>query len=60
VNVLPLLRGSMFLPLQEPQFFAQLTLDTVSGTPVWSNGADLAPEALYALPGEAERVLKPA
>lgn len=52
VNVLPLLRGRIFEPLLEPAFFAKVLLDPVAGTVVWPNGADLAPEALHALPDD--------
>ena len=52
VNVLPLLEGPIFEPLRDPAYFARVTLDPVSGTVVWPNGADFAPEALYELPEE--------
>jgi hypothetical protein len=41
-----------FRPLLDPEVFARVAVDPVCGTVVWPNGADLAPEALYALPGE--------
>jgi hypothetical protein len=50
VDVTPLLTGEVFEPLREQDFFARLTIDPVSRTIVWPNGADLAPEALYKLP----------
>ena len=50
VDVTPLLTGEVFEPLKDPQLFAKLTIDPVSKTIVWPNGADLAPEALYELP----------
>jgi len=34
-------------PLNDPAFFAQVTVDTESGTVVWPGGIDLAPEPLY-------------
>ena len=37
-------------PLLDEGFFGRLTVDPVSRTIVWPNGADLAPEALYELP----------
>ena len=43
------LRGPVFEPLRDPTYFAQFTVDW---TLTWPNGADLAPESLYA------RVLK--
>ncbi|WP_016954324.1 DUF2442 domain-containing protein [Catenovulum sp. SX2] len=40
------LKGSMFEPLTNPQFFSQLAVDPELETVVWPNGADLAPEFL--------------
>src|SRR5271165_4950201 len=34
-------------PLNDPDFFALVTVDTESGTIAWPNGIDLAPEPLY-------------
>ena len=34
-------------PLSDPPFFAQVTVDTESGTVTWPGGIDLAPERLY-------------
>ena len=34
-------------PLNDPAYFAQVTVDTEAGTIVWPNGIDLAPEPLY-------------
>ena len=55
VDVRPLLDGPVFRPLQDPKYFASVSLDPVAGTVVWPNGADFAPEALRELPdlGEA-------
>jgi hypothetical protein len=50
VDVEPLLRGPMFEPLRDPEYFAMVTLDPICRTVVWPNGADLAPEALRHLP----------
>ena len=43
------LRGPVFEPLKDPAYFARFSVDW---TLTWPNGADLAPESLYA------RVLK--
>jgi hypothetical protein len=50
VDVSPLLCGPVFRPLRRPAAFAKVTLDRLTGTVTWPNGADLAPEALKALP----------
>jgi hypothetical protein len=34
-------------PLNDPAYFARVTADPESGTLVWPNGIDLAPEPLY-------------
>jgi Protein of unknown function (DUF2442) len=49
VDVRPLLGGPIFEPLQDPAYFATMTLDSICGTVVWPNGADFASEALYEL-----------
>lgn len=45
------LRGPVFEPLKNPQFFAQVRVDEELGTIVWPNGADLDPVVLH---GSAE------
>lgn len=52
VNLTPLLHGVVFEPLKDPQYFARVVVDPISGTVVWPNGADLAPEALQELAPE--------
>jgi len=40
------MRGPMFEPLRDPSYFARVKLSDY-GAPVWPNGLDLAPDALY-------------
>lgn len=40
-------RAGVFAPLQNPAFFAQVTVDAEAGTIVWPNGVDLDPDMLY-------------
>ena len=49
VDVSPLLTGPVFEPLHNKNLFLKVTIDPISKTIVWPNGADLAPEALLAL-----------
>lgn len=50
VDVRPLLQGPVLAALLDPSVFARVTVDPIARTVVWPNGADLAPEALRALP----------
>ena len=38
----------VFAPFAEPEYFSRVSLDAELGTIVWPNGADIAPETLYA------------
>ena len=49
VNVKCLLRGPIFRPLKDEDYFRMMKFDAVGGTVCWPNGADFAPEARYAL-----------
>ena len=40
-------RGGVFAPLQDPTFFAQVTVEPQFGTIAWPNGVDLDPDVLY-------------
>jgi uncharacterized protein DUF2442 len=40
-------RGSLLRPLDDPEYFGQVTVDREAGTVVWPNGLDLAPEVLH-------------
>jgi hypothetical protein len=42
------LHGEVFEPLRDRQFFASFSVNRDTGTIEWPNGADLAPEFLYA------------
>jgi Protein of unknown function (DUF2442) len=50
VDLTPLLEGPIFRAVRRPGYFAKVRLDARLGTICWPNGADLAPEALRALP----------
>lgn len=47
VNLAGELRGPVFEPLADPDFFAQVRVDDDLGTVVWPNGADLDPLVLH-------------
>jgi hypothetical protein len=40
-------RTGVFAALQDPDFFARVSVDQEAGTIVWPNGADLDPDVLY-------------
>jgi hypothetical protein len=40
-------RGGVFAPLQNVEFFKQVSVDHEAGTVVWPNGVDFCPDVLY-------------
>ena len=40
------LNGPVFVPLRDPEYFAQVGLSEW-GAPLWPNGVDIAPDAIY-------------
>jgi len=47
INLLPMLRGKLFGPLRDLDFFNQVRLDSESGVLVWPNEADFDPATLH-------------
>lgn len=55
------LDGPVFEPLRDPQLFAQVEVDSESGTVRWPTGADLDPIVVYeGLPPLNARVVREA
>jgi hypothetical protein len=46
IDVRPWLRGPVFAPVRKVRYFRRFFVD--GGTVTWPNGADIAPETLYA------------
>ncbi len=47
VDVLQRMRGPVFADARTPDGFSEVAVDAETGTIVWPNGADLAPDVLY-------------
>jgi hypothetical protein len=47
VSVLDRMRGPVFAEARTPTGFAKAAVDRETGTVVWPDGADLAPDTLY-------------
>jgi hypothetical protein len=47
VEVLDRMRGPVFERARTPRGFAEVSVDSETGTICWPNGADLAPDTLY-------------
>ena len=50
IDMKPLLWGPVFEPMRDPSYFAKVSIDEEMGVPVWPDGEDCAPEALYHAP----------
>jgi hypothetical protein len=61
VNLEGQLDGPVFEPLRDPELFAQVRVDSESGTVTWPTGADLDPIVIYeGLPPLNARVVREA
>ncbi len=48
INLEPFLRGKVFETIrQNPSEFRAMKIDSIMGTIVWENGADIDPDVLY-------------
>lgn len=47
IDLAPTLKGPVFEPLREVEFFRRFSIHPEFHTLVWPNGADLAPEYLH-------------
>ena len=53
------LHGEVFLPLKDKKLFRSVSVNPDWHTVAWPNGADLAPEFLYAAVTEGRQARKP-
>ncbi len=56
IDFKPILKGELFEPLLDLSRFNQVQIDPEVHTLVWPNGADFAPEFLYEIGKELEKV----
>jgi hypothetical protein len=54
IDFRPVLHGPLFGPLQDPETFNAVRLDTMVGTLVWPNDADFDPATLHDWPEVGE------
>ncbi len=54
------LYGKVFKSLRDVELFKQVTVNSDTNTIEWPNGADFAPEFLYEIGEELEKVAQPA
>ncbi|HMS35045.1 MAG TPA: DUF2442 domain-containing protein [Ignavibacteria bacterium] len=47
INFEKLLKGEMYFPLKDPEFFSRVSIDPEVSTIVWPNGADFDPAILH-------------
>jgi hypothetical protein len=57
IDFLPVLKGELYSPLQDPLLFDQVRIDPEVHTLVWPNGADFDPAILHNWP-ESSAALK--
>ena len=50
IEFLPILKGDLYGPLRDEEFFDCVELDDEAHTLVWPNGADFDPAILYSWP----------
>lgn len=54
IDFLPILKGELYGPLREEEFFKRVKLDPEIHTLVWPNGADFDPATLHDWPAVAD------